>query len=299
MQIIRPMLAQSAGKPFNRPNYIYEPKKDGVRCIAYLNDRTILQARSGKDITFKFPELAELHKQVKHPCILDGEICGTSFNAIQHRIHQQKPFAIRIAMGQYPCTFNGFDQLQLDDKTTEGVQLIDRKDLLVANFVESDVGLLLPWYEDYETAERIYRDTEGIMAKYKYSLYARDNRSAHWLKIKNFKEDKFVICGLTRGENDRASTFGALILGTYDDGKLTYVGNVGTGFTRELLASIMTITNAYRSECPFARVPDVDRPVLYWTDPQFWGSSLKCEVRYLELSPEGKLRFPSFRRMVK
>lgn len=301
---INPMLAQKAEKPFHRTNYIYEPKLDGVRCIAYLSpEGTQLQARSGKDITFKFPELANLHKQTKNPCILDGEIIarsadalGHTFNAMQHRIHQQKPFAIKIAQSQYPVTFNGFDQISLDGNSTETVQLIDRKELLVANFVESEVGLLVPWYTDIAVAEELYKDTEGIMAKYIFSTYAQGSRSAHWLKLKNFVDGAFYICGLTAGENARNGTFGSLILGRRDPmtRKLVYVGNVGTGLTDKQLTEMLSLAQIYRSDCPFERVPDVDKQVLFWTRPE-----LVAEVHYLELSNDGKLRFPSFKKVSK
>jgi len=66
--IVKPMLAETGKlKDLERRDWIYEQKLDGVRCIAHLTptlDKTVLQARSGNDITKKFPELAELHKQV-------------------------------------------------------------------------------------------------------------------------------------------------------------------------------------------------------------------------------------------
>ena len=96
--VVKPMLAETGkATDLDRKDWIYEQKLDGVRCIAILDSQTKLQARSGSAITPKFPELAELHKQVSKPCILDGEIIGMDFNAIQHRIHQEKPLAIRIA----------------------------------------------------------------------------------------------------------------------------------------------------------------------------------------------------------
>lgn len=298
--IIKPMLAQSAGKPFNRKGYIYEPKLDGVRCIAFLDPTgTKLQARSGKDITFKFPELAELHKQVKAYCVLDGEIIGDSFNAVQHRIHQDKSFSIKMVRQIYPVTFHAFDLIFLDVASTENLQLVDRKDLLTANFEPSDVGKIVPWYETYSIAENLYKDTEGIMAKYMYSPYFQGDRSASWLKIKNFVEGTFYICGLTEGENARGGTFGSLILGEWvasarspSGDKLKYVGNVGTGFTESQLSSMLSLAKQYRGECPFERIPDTDRGVLFWCRPE-----LLCEVRYLQKTDDGKLRFPSFRKV--
>lgn len=288
------MLAQTGTKPFNRKGFIYEPKLDGVRCVAYLDHSTRLIARSGHDITRKFPELAQLHKQVKKPCILDSEITGVCFNAIQHRIHQEKDFAIRIAQKLYPITFNAFDQMYQDTESIERLELLDRKEILIGNFVQSPVGLLVGWQDDYTIAENLYRHIEGMMAKAIHSTYQEGRRSDSWLKIKNFKEGDFYICGITEGENDRANTFGSLVLAQKVNGKLVYVGNVGSGFTHRQLDLMLKLAEIYRGECPFATRPDTDRPVKFWTRPL-----LKCEVRYLELSPNGLLRFPTFRKEVK
>ena len=85
-----------------------------MRCIAYLDRDTRLQARSGQDITAQFPELQQLHGQVTKPCILDGEIACATFNQVQHRIHRTKALDIRVAQKLYPARFFAFDILSLD-----------------------------------------------------------------------------------------------------------------------------------------------------------------------------------------
>ena len=61
--MIKPMLAETAKQAFDSKDFIYEPKLDGVRCIAHLTPTgTRLQGRSGTDITNKFPELKELYR---------------------------------------------------------------------------------------------------------------------------------------------------------------------------------------------------------------------------------------------
>jgi ATP-dependent DNA ligase len=289
---IQPMLAKTGEKPFNRKGYIYEPKLDGVRCVAFLDEDTRLQARSGNDITAKFPELANLHTQVNKPCILDGEITGISFNAIQHRIHQEKPLAIRIAQAEYPVDYHIFDILYAGRESVKALPLLERKATL-ANTATACQGKLVSWQTEYEVAFQLYKNTEGIMAKGMNSIYLEGKRSDSWLKLKNFKEATYCICGLTEGENDRANTFGSLIMGELKDDKLTYVGNVGSGFNKDQLRMMLYLLEPVKGECPFEKRPETDRPVKYWTRPQ-----LKAEIRYLELSPNGLLRFPTFRKMV-
>jgi len=296
--IVKPMLAQTGqASDLDRRDWLYEQKLDGVRCIAFLSDAgTRLQARSGNDITHKFPELSELHKQVSKVAILDGEIVSKDFNNIQHRIQKEKPLAIRIAQTQYPAIYFVFDILYCNWESIKAKPLIERKAILNSIFVQSYQARQLGWQTGQGASlfdEAKERSLEGIMAKAMYSPYLEGKRSDSWLKVKNFKEATYYICGVTEGENERASTFGSVILGELVDGKLTYVGNVGSGFSQDQLKMLLYLLEPMKGLCPFDRA-SVDRPVKFWTQPE-----LKCEVRYLELSPDGKLRFPTFRKLVR
>ena len=294
--MVKPMLAQTGkSSDLDRRDFIYEPKLDGVRCIACLDTNTLLQARSGSDISCKFPELAEVNKQVSKPCVLDGEIVSLSFNAIQHRIHQEKPLAIKVARTQYPAFYFVFDILHLDGESVKDKPLIERKAMLNSVFASTYEARFLGWQTGYGMSLFYHaqeRSLEGIMAKYMYSPYLEGKRSDSWLKVKDFKEHTYYICGVTQGENERGSSFGSLILGELVDGELRYVGNCGSGLSQDQLKMLLYLLEPYRGECPFDGIK-VDRPVKFWTQPK-----LECEVRYLEKSPDGKLRFPTFRKLV-
>jgi len=289
------MLAKTGNSvDLDRKDFIYEQKLDGVRCIAYLDSMTLLQARSGSDITHKFPELNGMCQQVSKPCVLDGEIVSISFEAIQHRIQREKPLAIKIGKTQYPAFYFVFDILCLNGESVMAKPLLERKAILNSVFASSYEARFLAWHTGcgmslFEQAKE--KSLEGIMGKYMYSPYLEGKRSDSWLKIKNFKETTYYICGLTEGQNERSSTFGSVILGELVDGKLVYVGNCGSGFNQAQLRMLLYLLEPIRGECPFAQVA-IDRPVKFWTRPM-----LKCEVRYLELSPDGKLRFPTFRKL--
>ena len=72
---ISPMLLEHISEPFNSEYYIFELKLDGIRCLAYLDERqTILKNKRNKDVTDVYPELKQIHKQIKKRCILDGEL---------------------------------------------------------------------------------------------------------------------------------------------------------------------------------------------------------------------------------
>jgi len=290
--MIKPMCAESS-KPFDSKDWIYESKLDGVRCVAFLDGKVKLQARSGADITYKFPELEGIARQAGKPCILDGEIVCMNFNGIQHRIHKENPLDIRIAMKQYPATYYIFDILNLNGESITSKPLIERKVALATNFTTGKSARLLAWQNGYGVSffnKVKATGGEGIMAKQMYSSYIEGKRSRSWLKIKCFVEGSFYICGLTRGENERAKTFGSLILGKPDNGKFSYVGCAGSGLTDAMLSYILRGIKC--ANCPFEQVPKLDKELLYWAIPD-----LRCEIRYLGFGSNGHLRFPTFRRL--
>ena len=128
---------------------------------------------------------------------------------------------------------------------------------------------------------------EGIVAKHAASSY-ESRRSREWLKIKIVSEQEFVIGGFTEPQGDR-DYFGALVLGVYEDGKLRWVGNVGTGFDQKLLAGLYArLEPLITKKCPFAERPKPDRGMT-WVKPE-----LVCQVKYANWTPDDRLRAPVF-----
>jgi DNA ligase D-like protein (predicted 3'-phosphoesterase) len=130
---------------------------------------------------------------------------------------------------------------------------------------------------------------EGIMAKKNDSPYQPGFRSGNWLKIKKLLSCECVIFGYTKGEGRRADTFGALILGLYDEGNPVYVGKVGTGFSQhdtELLTKMFQESKATGKTLEAADIPQK----ITWLKPE-----LVCEVNYQTVTKDGKLRMPRFR----
>src|SRR5215471_355808 len=93
-------------------------------------------------------------------------------------------------------------------------------------------------------------------------------RSHHWLKRKTHDRQEFVVCGYTIGEGRRAGTFGSLVLGAYRGDELEYVGNVGTGFTDDVMAGLMAKLETLRTDTPPFRevpvMPKVRRRDIVW-----------------------------------
>src|SRR5262249_40084614 len=104
-----PMLATLAAKAFDHPDWIFEPKFDGLRVLVRFDgDRLLLISRNNKSQNFQFPEVvAALEKSFKRPCMLDGEIVcfdargKTSFRALQQRFHLLDEAKVRERAAQF------------------------------------------------------------------------------------------------------------------------------------------------------------------------------------------------------
>jgi bifunctional non-homologous end joining protein LigD len=108
-----------------------------------------------------------------------------------------------------------------------GAPLSERKALLDQMLMPS--GIVRPVQHFEEDGEAAFIAAaefglEGLIAKRRDSVYESGKRSRNWLKIKATQEQEFVVGGYTGGEGGRADTFGSLLLGYYEDGKLRYVG---------------------------------------------------------------------------
>ena len=131
------------------------------------------------------------------------------------------------------------------------------------------------------------RGWEGIIAKDERGVYEPNTRSRSWRKVKVRKESEFVIGGFTPPEGGREH-FGALLVGLYDGGRLRYVGKVGTGYTRETLATLAAKLARLRTDRPpFDPAPRIRAAT--WVRPR-----LVAQLAYAEWTADGKLRQGAF-----
>jgi len=292
------MLATLADRPPRGNDWLFEVKWDGIRAIAFVEREEVrLQSRNGLRCERQYPELAVIHHQIAaESAILDGEIAvldekGVArFHLIQPRIANSDPNAVAHMVRSTPVVYFAFDLLYLDGYDLRGVGLARRRELLEAVVAP---GGALRISEAFPGAGQelleAARETglEGIVAKHAASTY-ESKRSREWLKIKIVGEQEFVIGGFTEPQGDR-SHFGALVLGVFDDGKLRWVGNVGTGFDQKLLASLHArLEPLITSDCPFAVRPKPDRGIT-WVRPE-----LVCQVKYANWTQDNRLRAPVF-----
>jgi bifunctional non-homologous end joining protein LigD len=301
--VIHPMLARLAELPFSSPDWIFEPKLDGYRTIAHIQDGKVrLLSRKGIDVTQQYATLVpDLSRQPTSELILDGEIIALDekgqqcFQCLQNYLrsmHRIKPISGKPAALIYYV----FDILYLDGYDLRGVALHTRKQLLGNIFRPSQQVRLVDYFET--EGERVYQAAvknglEGVMAKQSHSRYEPGERSGSWLKVKSALSDEFVIGGYTIGQGSRAHSFGALLLGYYDKkSELKFAGHVGTGLDERALAELKKRLDALRIEsCPFTEVPETNTPAV-WVRPE-----LVAEVKFSEWTQEGRLRTPVFLRL--
>jgi bifunctional non-homologous end joining protein LigD len=292
------MKAQLASRPPHGEDWLFEVKWDGVRAIAFLSEEELrLQSRSGLRCERQYPELAVIpHQVAARQAILDGEIAvldpkGVSrFHLIQPRIANTDPNTIVHLARSTPVVYFAFDLLYLDGYDLRQVALSDRRRLLDEVVTP---GTVLKISEAFPGAGEALLDAarenglEGIIAKHAGSCY-EPKRSSEWLKIKIVDRQEFVIGGYTEPQGDR-DYFGALVLGTYENGKLRWVGNAGTGFDQKTLAALYArFQPLVTKECPFLERPKPDRGMT-WLEPE-----LVCEVKFANWTTDGRLRAPVF-----
>ncbi|MGJ4851417.1 non-homologous end-joining DNA ligase [Bacillota bacterium Meth-B3] len=290
---VRPMLIGEAGPAFDSPEYIYELKLDGVRCVAYLGDgRTELRNKRLINVTNTYPELGDMHQQVNARCILDGEVFvmkdGRPFFAeIQRRALMSDRFKIALAAKQLPVSFTAFDILYRDGEDLMHRPLIERKRMLSETVSrETDRFAVSRVIENNGVALynlTVEQGLEGIVAKRKDSLYRVDKRTRDWIKCKNLLDDDFVVCGYIEKERGVVS----IVTGQYDEGELVYKGHVTLGVSGRDFQRIRDAPR--RRHHPFAALPEGNETAV-WIQPD-----LVCTVEYMEKTSGGGLRQPVFK----
>lgn len=291
---IDPMKATLVHEHFSDPDWIYEPKLDGERCLAFVEGGKVrLMSRNQKRIDHSYPEVVDA--LIRQPdALVDGEVVALtdgvpSFAALQRRMHVLDPSPALLR--SVPVLFYVFDVIHLDGCDVTRLPLTTRKKVLARAFsfrkplqkVSHRVGEGEEYYEEVCSQP----GQEGLIAKRAGSPY-QPGRSKDWLKFKCSLEQEFVIGGFTDPQGSRTG-FGALLVGYYDDGKLRYAGKVGTGFGAALLKKLSAELAERRRDTPPFADRGVERRNAHWVEPDLVG-----QVGFSEWTKDGRLRHPRF-----
>ena len=284
---VQPMLATLVREPFDRPGWVYEEKYDGYRILAYKEgDRVTLLSRNQNDRTQRFAGLAKAVAALPaRSLLLDGEMAVfdrrnvSRFQLLQN-LKSDPEYAV------FDCLYHNGRDLRAQPLTCrrEALEAVVGKSAAKGTTIFPSNRLADNGLKAFRVARR--NGLEGVLAKDASARYV-EGRSRLWLKFKVHQEDEFVIIGYTAPAGSRQH-LGALLLGAYQDGKLIYVGKVGTGFSQESLAQL------HRKFQPFIRSkPPVAEPPRL-KDVTFLAPRLVAQIAYEELTDDRKLRQPVF-----
>ncbi|HEY6350187.1 MAG TPA: DNA ligase D [Candidatus Angelobacter sp.] len=292
---IVPMLAVLGQSLPTGTDWLYEVKWDGVRALCFIEKgRVHMLSRRGNRVEQQYPELSPMVDALDaETAIIDGEIVCfdengvPSFQLLQNRIGASSTSVPGLARSQ-PSSFFAFDLLYLDGYDLRRTPLVERKQLL-ASVLQPNATFRMSEHFAGKGEELLQavreKGLEGVVAKQAFSRYD-SKRSREWVKIKVQNTQDFVICGWIEGERDY---FGALALAYYEDGKLTYAGNAGSGFTQDSLKSVYEqLQPLVTSRSPLRVVPKGIGKVT-WVKPE-----LVCTVRFNSWTDDIRLRAPVF-----
>ncbi len=275
---IPPQLALSRKELPEGEDWIYEPKFDGFRAIAFVDGEDVyLQSRGAKPLRRYFPEL----ELPAGRYVLDGEllIIGADghehFDALQNRLHPAES-RVRMLAAETPALLRAFDLLAEGSETLLATPFAERRrrlESLVAGLggrkktaagsieltpLESAIAKTAPWLDD----------GEGVIAKQLEAPYRPGERKG-MVKVKRVRTADCVVVGWRPGKEE--GTVGSLILGLYERGELRVVGHT-SGFRakekRELVAKLAPYETGERGS----------------GDPSRWASGRDLE--WIELRPE-------------
>jgi bifunctional non-homologous end joining protein LigD len=297
---LEPMQAELADAPFNKADWMWEPKLDGYRLLAFIKKTQVsLRSRRGLELARQFPGLAaELAKQGPS-MILDGEIVAfdpsgkPSFNALQNRFQLKTERDIAAAENSTPVVFYAFDLLHFAGVDLRKAVYLDRRRYLAQCLLPSPLVQLVHASDDGVElyAAALASGFEGVIGKRKQSRYESGRRSASWLKVKSTHSADFVVGGYTKGKGGRAP-LGALLVGYWEGRNLRYASHVGSGFDDRSLPLVRARLEALeRRTCPFADKPEMNAPTT-WVEPK-----AVVEVKFQGWTDDGSLRAPVFLRL--
>lgn len=281
-QFFQPELCTLAKEPFDDPDWIFEEKFDGIRCIAVKKKGVVtLYSRNHKRLDF--PEICKSLEGKTPDFVADGEIVAfegklTSFSKLQQRKNRKIKLYLYL-----------FDLLIYDGKDLRRLPLVERKKELKKHLPFGGNIRFTPHSKKngclfFKRAEK--KGLEGIIGKKSRSRY-ESKRTRNWLKFKCTHRQELVIGGYTDPKKSRQG-FGALLVGYYAKGKLHYAGKIGTGYDVQTLHALKkTLKAIEQASSPFSE--PLKEKGIHFVRPH-----LVCEVGFTEWTSSGKLRHPTY-----
>jgi bifunctional non-homologous end joining protein LigD len=289
---IPPCLALARNKVATARGLVHELKLDGYRVQAHIHHgRVRLYTRSGLEWTNRFATIvAGMTRLPAAKLVLDGEIiCALedgrpNFSALQDDLKRGRHDRF---------VYYAFDLLHLDGFDTRPAPLLQRKRVLQSLLSECHAQGI--FYSDhFEDGTALYaRATEmkleGIVSKMANAPY-RSGRCEHWLKVKCWRRDRFVVIGFVP---EGSTGILKLRLARREGGALIYVGRVGTGWDHKIAHAIRRALEPLARPTSSLTLPLKKRDTT-WVEPRF-----DAEITYSEITNDGMVRQSSFKGLLR
>lgn len=243
-------LAHSVDKDLEKlggiDNWQVEWKWDGIRGqLIHRNQEVFIWSRGEELVTEKFPELAEMARQLPDGSVLDGEILcfkedkPLPFSFLQTRISRKN--LNRKILQEAPVCFMAYDILEYLGKDFRGNPMAERRDILekLLQSVESEKLKVSPIVicPDWDSLHLMHQESrkmkaEGFMLKLKTSLYGVGRKKGDWWK---WKIDPLTIDGVMiyaqKGHGRRADLYTDYTMAVWEGQNLVPFAKAYTGLT--------------------------------------------------------------------
>jgi ATP-dependent DNA ligase len=215
--------------------YVYEPKWDGFRCLAFRDGQDVdLRSRHDRPLARYFPEIVDALRALRvDRFALDGELVLVrdgrfDFEALMSRLHPAASRVRRLA-ADAPATFVAFDVLAEGDEDLRETAFAGRRARLEALLATpprrvvltpatSDPDEAAAWIERYRGG-----GVDGVVAKAVDLTYRQGRRAM--LKVKTLRTIDCVVAGYRSYVDTPALS--SLLLGLYEaGGALQHIGVV-------------------------------------------------------------------------
>jgi len=268
-------------------DYIFEPKFDGTRVLIHKKGKEIkLINRRKRDITYRYPELREIWKNIKDNVIIDGELVileghKPNFNLLQKREQIENKTEIELRSKKFPATIFVFDILELKGKKLTNLPILERKKILKNQIKPCSKLALTPYSKDGNVLWKKIKKMgmEGVMAKKINSKYYPGRRMREWLKIKNLQTIDAIVIGYTQEKRQ----ISALALAAYHKGKLIYIGRVASGLSEARISELSK--KLEKTDKPAVRAKTFKE--IHYVKPK-----IIVEVKFLQITKDLQLRAP-------
>jgi len=304
---IRPMLAERLSSPKEileklGGKCIAEYKYDGERIEAHKKaDSVTLFSRRLENITDQYPDAAELIKQhvkakeaiIEAECVAIDTDTG-EMRPFQELMHRRRKYDIRKSIEEYPVSLFVFDVLYVDGRDLTLDPYPTRHKILAGMIRESDRVTRAKYMitDDADELERFFEEAiengcEGLVCKSvsEEAVYRAGARGWLWIKYKrDYKSEMtdtvdLVVVGAFHGRGKRAGSYGALLLGAYNDEEDVFetVCKCGSGFTDEDLEKIPKMMEAHAISHRHSRV-DSKLEADVWFEPEVVIETIGAEI---------------------